>query len=158
VGTSNGQANRRAIADARQAEAEQGNSLAALIGQTVALQLAPLLGDLVQRVTAQPECFFCLMTAKETIAAYMIRLANAKSAGEVDVPPQPDPPAVNRSVTRVPIVQVAQGPAGPMPIGCSVPACWDHILNPPTAMDGGARPVSVGLIDVAGRPISFRRG
>lgn len=158
MSTSNGQANRRAITAARDAEAEQGMSLADIIGQRVALELAPLLGDLVQRVTAQPECFFCLMAAKQVVGDYMIRVRNAQSAGETEVPPKPDTPSVNRSVTRVPIVQVAQGPAGPMPIGCDVPACWDHILNPPAAVDGGAGAVSVGLVDLAGRPISFRRG
>lgn len=149
MSTSNGQAVTRAISEAQGADAA---SLAEVIGRSVALHLGGLLGELVQRVTAQPECYFCLAAAQRVIGAYSAAVANAQAAAE----PVPDPPspAVNRSVTRVPIVQIAQGPAGPAPIGCDVPACWDH-LPPPAQQSRG--PVAVGLVGLDGQPLSFRR-
>lgn len=150
-----GQAARRAVAGH---QAAQETALAGLIGESVALHLAPLLGELVQRVTAQPECFFCLSNVVQVVRGYQVAVQNAERAGE-ELPPPPEPPSVNRSVTRVPAVQLAQGPGGPVPVGCSVPACFECMQAQAQVQPGQGGPrVSVGLVDVAGNPLSFRRG
>lgn len=149
-----GQAARRAVAE-HQAGQEAG--LAGLIGESVALHLGPLLGELVQRVTAQPECFFCLRNVIQFVRQYQVAVANAQAAGE-DVPAPPEPPSVSRSVTRIPVIQLAQGPAGPVPVSCDVPSCFECMQAQAQAEPQQAGRVSVGLVDVAGNPLSFRRG
>lgn len=135
--------------------AQAAGNLAQVIGQAVAVHLGGMLGELVQRVTAQPECFFCVSRAAATIHAYNVAVTNAQSAGEA-VPDAPQPPEVNRSVTRVPCVQMVPGPSGPMPVCCDVPACFGCVLEQQGAGQRG--PVSVGLVGVDGRPLTFRRG
>lgn len=151
-----GQQRQRAIADAHEAQAARESQLATLIGESVSLHLGPLLGELVQRVTAQPECFFCLVKVIGVVRAYEISVANAQQANE-PVPGMPKPPEVARSVTRIPVIQMANGPAGPVPVACDVPACFGCMREQASA-EGQRQPVRVGLVDVAGQPLSFRRG
>lgn len=153
--TAGGHATRRAIDDSR---GQQETSLAQLIGESVALHLGAMLGELVQRVTAQPECFFCITSAAQAVRQYQLAVQNAQQAGE-PLPPMPEPPSVNRSVTRVPVIQLAQGPAGPVPVGHTVPSCFECVqrqLGQEQAQKTGR--VSVGLVDVAGNPLTFRHG
>lgn len=145
-----GQATRRAIGHADADAAVAQTSLAAMIGETVAAHLAPLLGELVHRVTAQPECFFCLTKVVALVREYQTAIANAQQAGE-PVPAQPPAPPVNRSVTRVPVIQMAQGAAGPVPVACDVPACFECMRA-----QTQATPRQVGLVAADGRPIVAR--
>jgi hypothetical protein len=68
------------------------------LGQSIACHLAAVLGELVKRATAQPDCLPCIIEAKKQIRAYEVRCANALAAGE-DAPALPEPPQVARSVT-----------------------------------------------------------
>lgn len=122
------------------------------IGESVALHLAQLHGELIQRLSTTPsECWFCLAAAKKLVRSHQIAMQNAHAAGE-PMPELPAPPVVARAVTLVPVVQLAAGPAGPAPIGSSVPACFEHVEMPQEM------PRQVGLIDVTGRPIITRGG
>ena len=154
--TAGGQATRRAIEENR---AGQETSLAQMIGESVALHLGAMLGELVQRVTAQPECFFCITSAAQAVRKYQVAVLNAQQAGE-ELPQPPEAPSVNRSVTRVPVIQLAQGPAGPVPVGHTVPSCFECVqrqLGQEQAQQQAGR-MSVGLVDVSGNPLTFRRG
>lgn len=113
-------------------------SLAQLIGQSVALHLADMLGQLLPQMPWQPDCLFCLLTAKKTVKDHQVAVANASTAGE-DMPPLPDAPTVNRAVTQVPTA------------GGSVWACWDHLELPPEP------PRQTGLVNPAGQPIITRK-
>lgn len=144
---SNGQRISRAIAEADAAVQAEGQSIAQVIGESVALHLGQLLGQMVA------SCYFCLADAQQVITGHSVAIRNAQAAGE-PLPDVPAAPVVNRSVTFIPIVQMAQCPAGPMPVGCSVPACWDH-LPPPALQSRG--PVEVGLFGLDGQPLIFKR-
>lgn len=93
-----GQATRRAVAEAHAAQAERESKLAVQLGESVALHLAPLLAELVQRVAVQPECARCIARAKQQIRDYEIAVRNARQANE-PVPDAPSAPEVARSVT-----------------------------------------------------------
>ncbi len=90
-------------------------SLAEVVGETVALHSAGLLGELLARMPpARPECFYCVADARRAVRAYEVACKNATQAGE-PVPDAPPPPAVAQAITWVP-----HGVA-------SVPACWEHV-------------------------------
>ena len=126
------------------------HGLAQVIGQSVALHLGELLGQLLPQMPWQPECFFCLVAAKQLVKDYQVLVANAQAAGE-DNPPPPAPPGVNRASTYVVVTQLVQTPAGMVPSSGSVPACWDHLELP------SEPPRQSGLADPGGRPIATRR-
>lgn len=124
--------------------------LAKVIGESVALHLGELLGQLLPAMPWQPDCFFCLLSAKRLVRDYQVAIANAQAAGE-EVPEPPAPPSVSRAVTQVVVTQLVQTPAGLTPASGSVWACWDHVELP------AEPPRQTGLVDPAGRPIATRR-
>jgi hypothetical protein len=145
------QAIRRAIAKAPLPDEEA--KLAKLIGESVALHLGQLLGQLVpqvlqaaQQIVQHTECLFCVLAARKLVAAYQVAVANAAAAAEPvpDLPPQPQ---VARAVTWVNVVEQIMTPAGPQAIVTTVPACWEHVPVP------GDAPRPTGLVGVDGRPI-----
>jgi hypothetical protein len=121
-------------------------TLAQVIGETVALHLAQMLGQLLPQMPWQPECWFCVADARQRVRAYQVLVQTAQQAGE-PVPDAPDPPAVAKAITHVPVTQLVQTPAGPVPGTCAVPACWDHVQ---VQADG---PKPTGLFAPDGRPI-----
>jgi hypothetical protein len=127
------------------------HTLAQVIGETVALHLAQMLGQLLPSMPWQPECYFCSAGARTMVRAYQVAVANAQQAGE-PVPPQPDPPAVAKCMTWVPVTQLVQTPAGPVPGTAAVPACWDHVQV------HGEGPRPTGLVMADGRPIVHHGG
>lgn len=132
--------------DLRRHEAAQEATLAKLIGESVALHLSELLGRLLPQMPWQPNCYFCMVAARQAVRAYQIQAQNAVQAGE-PVPEMPAPPEVAQAVTSVPVTQLVQTPAGQVPGTCSVPACWEHVQVP------GEGPRPVGLVAPDGRPI-----
>jgi bacterioferritin-associated ferredoxin len=121
-------------------------TLAQVIGETVALHLAQMLGQLLPQMPWREDCYFCIVSARQMVRAYQVAVTTAEQAAE----PVPDPPAapqVARAVTHVPITQLVQTPAGPVPGTCAVPACWDHVQ---VQADG---PKPTGLFAPDGRPI-----
>lgn len=151
-GQSNGQVMQRMEAEIQAELDDEAAKLPKMIGEAVALHLAPILQALAQHLTAMPDCFMCVRAARDMVYEYQLRVQVAQRAAE-PVPELPAPPEVRKAVTWVPVAQVAQTPAGPATFGASVPACWDHI---PAGGPAG-QPVSVGLVDLAGNPISYRR-
>ena len=137
---------RRAVGEAI---TSQDHSLAQVIGETVALHLARLLGQLLPQVAGRGECFFCILAAKAQVQAHQVAVANALAAGE-EAPGMPEPPPVARGITLVLVTQAIQGPAGPIPQSGTVWACWDHVQLP------AAPPRQVGLVDAAGNAILTR--
>lgn len=127
------------------------HTIAQVIGETVALHLAQMLGQLLPSMPWQPECYFCVTEARTMVRAYQVAVANAQQAGE-PVPPRPAPPEVGKSITLVPVTQLVQAPAGPVPGTAAVPACWDHVQ----VQGEGPRPTGLVLPD--GRPIVHRGG
>lgn len=124
--------------------------LAKVIGESVALHLGQLLGQLLPAMPWQPDCFFCLLSAKQVVKGHQVAIANAQAAGE-EMPALPGAPSVNRAVTQVVVTQLVPTPAGMVPSSGSVWACWDHLELP------SEPPRQSGLVDVAGRPIAARR-
>lgn len=161
-GSSNGQVMQR-LADEKNRAAMSGAldgkkqppSMPELIGQAVALHLAPIVQTMAQHMAAaaMPDCFACVRDAAQLLADYQVAIAVAQRAAE-PVPGPPKPPEVRKAVTWVPVAQVAQTPAGPATFGAAVPMCFQHV----PAGGGQSAPVSVGLVDLAGNPISYRRG
>jgi hypothetical protein len=129
-------------------EHQAGNeaSFAKLLGQSVAVELAAMLGQLLPAMPWQPECFFCVQAAKTMVRGYQVAVAVAEKAGE-PLPGQPAPPQVAKGITWVPVTQLVQTPAGPVPGTASVPACWDHVQV------AGEAPRPTGLVAADGRPI-----
>jgi hypothetical protein len=80
-------------------------SLARIIGETVALRLA----EIVPELTWTPGCLVCCREAKRAERDHNVAVANAKAAAE----PLPD----------VPQVQVSQA----FTIGPDGPVCWAHV-------------------------------
>jgi hypothetical protein len=140
----------REIRQAVAASAEvQEHTLAHVIGETVALHLARLLGELLPQVQGRGECFFCVLAAKQLVQAHQVAVVNAQAAGE-EPPAMPEPPGVARGITLVMVSQVVQAPGGPVPQSGSVWACWDHVQLP------SAPPRQVGLVGPDGSPIIAR--
>jgi bacterioferritin-associated ferredoxin len=73
-------------------------TLAQVIGETVALHLAQMLGQVLARMPYLGECARCIRSAKLGIRAYEVKVANAQQAAE-PVPERPAPPEVARAVT-----------------------------------------------------------
>ena len=155
-GASNGQVMHRMRAEQDAEQAAQASALAEAIGRSVASYVGQLLADFTQKVTAQPDCFFCLSRAASAITGYRVAVANAQKASE-PIPEPPERPGVNRSVTRMPCVQMVPGPAGPVPVCCDVPACFDCLMAAQSQAAAGGQRVSVGLVGVDGQPLVFRR-
>lgn len=124
--------------------------LAKVIGESVALHMAELLGQLLPQMPWQPDCFFCLLGAKKLVREYTVAISNAQAAGE-PVPDPPAPPSVARAVTQVVVTQLVNTPAGMMPGSGSVWACWEHVELP------AEPPRQVGLVGPDGQPILSRR-
>ena len=119
--------------------AAQESALAQVIGETAALRLAEMLGELLPGMPWNPGCLFCVLAAKQAARDYQAACMNAAQAGE----PQPEPPAepqIAQAVTWVPVTQLTQTPAGPVPGTSAVPACWAHVQLPQ------APPRQVGLV------------
>jgi bacterioferritin-associated ferredoxin len=134
-------------------EHQAGNeaSFAKLLGQAVAIELAQMLGQLLPQMPWREDCYFCIVSARQMVRAYQVAVTTAEQAAE----PVPDPPAapqVARAVTHVPVTQLVQTPAGPVPGTAAVPACWDHVQ----VQGEGPRPTGLVLPD--GRPIVHRGG
>jgi bacterioferritin-associated ferredoxin len=143
---SNGVAPGQVRRDLAKHHAEQETTLAKLIGETVAVHLAQMLGQLLPQMPWQPECFWCVTAASQTVRDYQVRVTNAQAAGETN--PEPPPaPQVAKSVTLVPVTQMAQTPAGPVPVSVALPACFGHV---PVPQD---MPKPTGLVMPDGRPI-----
>jgi len=134
-------------------EHQAGNeaSFAKLLGQAVAVELAQMLGQLLPQMPWQPECFFCVSAARQQVRAYQVQVANAQQAGEPN-PEPPPPPGVAKGITWVPVTQLVQTPAGPVPGTSSVPACWEHVQVQ------GEGPRATGLVAPDGRPIVHTGG
>lgn len=126
------------------------HTLADVIGQTVALHLGQMLSQLLPAMPWQPECFFCLIGAKQLVRDMQVKCANAVAAGE-DQPELPPPPQVARAVTQVVVTQLVQTPGGMAPSSGSVWACWEHIELPQEP------PRQTGLVGPDGRPVIARR-
>lgn len=125
-------------------------TLASVIGQTVAVQLAQMLSQLLPQMPWQPDCFFCVLAAKQVVHNHQIACANAVQAAE-EQPELPPAPEVARGVTQVVVTQLVNTPAGPVPSSGSVWACWNHIELPQQA------PRQSGLVGPDGSPIIARR-
>ena len=137
--------------------AQQESALARVIGETVALRLA----ELLPQQPWNPGCLFCTYLAKATVAqhaaataAWQVAQQNAQQAAEpFDVPPpELAEPSIAQAVTWVPVTQLADGPAGPVPVTVTVPACWAHVQLPQ------APPRQTGLVMPDGRPIIATAG
>ena len=126
-------------------------TLAQVIGESVAVHLAQMLSQLLPQMPWQPDCFFCVSAARSVVRAYQVAVQNAQQAGE-DVPDPPAPPGVGKAVTWVLATQLVQTPAGPVPGTSSVPACWEHVQAP------GEAPRPTGLVTADGRPIVHTGG
>jgi hypothetical protein len=122
------------------------HTLAQVIGETVAAHLAQMLGQLLPRMPWRPDCHWCVADARAQVHAYQLSVQAAQQAAE-DNPEPPPPPTVRQAVTWMPVVQTAQGPSGPLPVACSLPACFEHV---PAQSEG---PKPTGLFAPDGRPI-----
>ena len=144
------------------------DSLAKVIGESVALHLGQLLGQVLPQVAVQPACVVCAMVRKQAelawraqveavVAGYRAAVENAKAAAE-EQPPEPELPAqpalpdVQQSCTWVPIVLRPDLVPQPLPV------CYDHM--PATAEQAGLPPQQreTGLVFPDGRPIVARGG
>lgn len=143
---SNGVAPHQVRRDLREHQAGQEATFAKLLGETTAAALAGMLGQMLPQLPWQPNCYFCIVAARQQVRDYQVQVANAGKAGE-GVPDAPAPPAVAQAVTWVPVTQLVATPAGTVPGTCSVPACWDHVQA------AGQGPAPTGLIAADGRPI-----
>ena len=126
------------------------HGLAQVIGESTALHLAEMLGQLLPQMPWRPDCFFCLLRAKKLVRDYQVAVAVAQKAGE-PVPDPPAPPSVARAVTQVIVTQLVQTPAGTVPASGGVWACWEHVELP------AEPPRQVGLVGLDGQPIIARR-
>lgn len=81
-------------------------TIAEILGETVALKLAPLLGEALW----QPACAPCCQDAKRTDHDHQVAVANAMAAAEA--PPEAPPVRVSQAVT----IDPARGPV-----------CWAHV-------------------------------
>lgn len=151
LASSNGVAPGKIDRALREHQAGNEASFAKLLGESVAMHLAGMLGQLLPQMPWQPECFFCVSAARAAVRAYQVAVANAQQAGE-DVPEAPAPPGVAKGLTYVPVTQLVQTPAGQVPGTSSVPACWDHVQ-----VQGDA-PRATGLVAPDGRPIVHSGG
>jgi hypothetical protein len=146
---SNGVAPSRIRNDLDKFHAEQEATLAKVIGESVAVHHAQMLGQLLPRMPWRPDCYFCVAGAKMTVRDYEVKVANAQAAGE-DNPEPPAAPEVTQAVTFMPVTQMAGSPAGPVPVTVSVPVCFAHM---PASQD---MPKATGLLNVDGSPILRR--
>lgn len=130
-------------------------TLAQLIGASVAIEAGNLFGPVLQQIAAlqqqiasqaRAECFFCVLTAKALVRDYQAAVANAQAAAEPN-PEPPPPPQVNTGITQVIVTQLANTPAGLVPTGGSVWACWEHVELP------AQPPRQTGLVRPDGSPI-----
>ena len=131
--------------------AQQESALARVIGETVASRLAEMFGQVLPGMPWNPGCLFCVLAAKQVARDWQVACMNAAQAGE----PQPDPPPepqVAQAMTWVPVTQLTQTPAGPVPGTAAVPACWEHVQLPQ------APPRQTGLVAPDGRPIVATAG
>lgn len=125
-------------------------TLAGVIGQTVAAHLGQMLSQLLPQMPWQPDCFFCVLAAKQLVQAHQAACANAAQANEAQ-PELPPAPQVGRAITQVVVTQLVNTPAGPVPSSGSVWACWNHVELPQQP------PRQTGLIGPDGSPIIARR-
>ena len=141
--------------------AQQESALARVIGETVASRLADMFGQVLPGMPWNPGCLFCTYLAKAAVAqhaaalqAWQVAQQNAQQAAEpFDVPPpELAEPSIAQSITEVPVTQLADGPAGPVPVTVTVPACWAHVQLPQ------APPRQTGLVMPDGRPIVATAG
>lgn len=128
--------------------AEHG--VAQIIGESVALHLGQMLGQLLPAMPWQPDCYFCVLAAKQLVRSHQVACANAVQAGE-DQPELPPPPQVARGVTQIVVTQLVQTPAGMVPSSGSVWACWEHIDLPQQPLR------QTGLVAPDGRPVVAQR-
>lgn len=124
-------------------------NLANIIGQATALHLAQMLGQMLPQMPWQPDCFFCVLAAKQLVHGHQVACANAVQAGE-DQPDLPPAPQVSRGITQVIVTQLVQTPAGMVPSSGAVWACWDHVELPQQP------PRQSGLVGPDGAPIIAR--
>jgi bacterioferritin-associated ferredoxin len=151
LASSNGVAASKIDRALREHQAGNEASFAKLLGEAVAMHLAGMLGQLLPQMPWQPDCFFCVSAARSMVRAYQVQVANAQQAGEPN-PEPPPPPGVAKGITQVPVTQLVQTPAGPVPGTCSVPACWEHVQVQ------GEAPRATGLVAPDGRPIVHSGG
>lgn len=114
------------------------DTLARIIGESVALHLAQLLPQALAQVAQQTACLLCAVAAKQEQAAHKTACEQAAKAGE----PMPDAPPVNiqQAFTLMPMQAAVNVP----PVAC--PVCFDHLQTGPEV-----RPV--GLVGPNGKPI-----
>lgn len=112
-------------------------SLADIIGQTVALHLANVLGPMLQQVQAQPACVICVQGHKQAAKAHDVAVANAAQSAEE--PPEVQLPPIMPAVTWMPLTAPGQPPQ-------VLPVCYGHFQAGPTV-----RPTGLVLPD--GRPV-----
>jgi hypothetical protein len=136
--------NTRHVNGAAPPSAEVADHGVGILGRTIAVELAGMLGQLLPRMPWQMSCMFCVLAAKQVVRDHEIACQNALAAGE-EPPALPEPPAVAMAITQVGMLQTAPGglPAGVAP----VPVCWDHVQIP--GVDG---PRMSGLVMPDGRP------
>jgi bacterioferritin-associated ferredoxin len=146
---SNGVAPGQVRRDLAKHHAEQEATLARVIGETVAVHLAQMLGQLLPRMPWRSDCYFCVAQARTLVRDYQVAVQNAQQAGE-DVPEAPPPPEVTQAVTWIPVTQLAATPHGPVPVSVSVPACFQHVT---VTAD---MPQPSGLLRADGSPILRR--
>ena len=136
------------------------DTLAKLIGEAVALHLAPLIGQLAQALAAQKTaCVYCAARAKmaghaHAKAVEALRAEQeiaAKAAAELGgAPPEltlPEfaPPGIQEAFTWVPVVIAPGQPP------TSVPVCFDCLPEEPQTAPAGPR--ATGLVTGDGRPV-----
>ncbi len=94
-GTSSRQSVRRAVAESREV-AE--HAMAMVIGESVALHLAKLLGELLPKLTTNPACEAC--TGRHKLAARELEIdaRNAKAAAEPE--PERELPLIRQAFTQ----------------------------------------------------------
>jgi hypothetical protein len=84
-------------------------SLAQVIGQSVAYELAALLAPVLQRLVDVQERYACLTCTTKAVREHQVAVANARTAAE----PEPQMPRINQSFT--------DGGRGPVCLGCFDP-------------------------------------
>lgn len=118
------------------------DALAKVIGESVALHLANILGQILPQMRPQgTACLFCALAAKQELAAYQVACENAQKAAE-DIPEPPQPP-IQQAFTWAPVAAAPNMPPVPGPV------CFDHLQTGPQQ-----RPVGLVLPD--GRPVVAR--
>jgi hypothetical protein len=119
------------------------DTLARVIGETVALRLAELLARLPQ--PQQTGCSVCCIQAKQAQQAHAIAVENAKKAAE----PEPDPPQmpIQAAFTTGPVYVAPEQP----PVW--LPVCFDHL-----SAQAGPLVRQTGLVFPDGRPVVAQAG